>query len=285
MAIRVGSCGCEMRQLCKLLLLATDGLTVGWLFQFKEGAMKSLLFRLVASTVIYLLVALPVPVLAEAFREFSNEAGQTLKAVPVSVIGKQVLMQFEDGRELKITPSVFDAEGQAFLRQWCIMELARQDRLLDISVRRREVKSDEFEKDVPLVGGGVAKGALRVKEFDGFYEITVENIADFDLADLRLDYRIFSYLEAPGANSKDDVSYLRKSGTEKVSVASWQEATISTESVKLRETKLGKGIVWTDGGDQKSDSKMVGIWLRVYSGGRVVAEFALPSTLPQREDW
>ena len=58
-----------------------------------------------------------------------------------------------------------------------------------------------------------------------------------------------------------------------------------TKPIELVETKLGKGIRWSGGGDLKSKAKMMGVWFRGNYAGKMIGEHSQPSTLPEREDW
>jgi hypothetical protein len=59
----------------------------------------------------------------------------------------------------------------------------------------------------------------------------------------------------------------------------------ATESIDMIETKLGRNIEWSGGGDTKSKAKMMGVWVRVYNDKDLVHEYVLPNSLMTREVW
>lgn len=235
-----------------------------------------------------ILAAFLIPELAaakEEFREFSNAAGQTITVRPVGVFGNEVRIEFKDGREMNVGPDLFQEKDALYLRNWAIAYLGSNDRLLEVRVSRKEDKVKDFKQDVPLTGGGVATGALEIEEYKGYYEITLENRSQFVLDSIHVEYRIFSEQENRAATDRDDVKYLRLSGSMKYAIQPREELTQKTNAVDMVETKLGKGIVWSGGGDLKSKAKMIGVWFRVYNGETIVHEFALPSSITKREAW
>lgn len=221
----------------------------------------------------------------DGFRLLRNDAGQTIKARPVGVYGDQVRIELEDLRQMNVTLDLFVIADAEYLKEWAISYLAKSGRLLDIEVNRKEVKVSEFTKDVSLTGGGVAKDALEIEEFDGYYEIEVENLSDFKIDGLRVEYRIFSQQDKTAPIKRDDVRYLRESGEISYTLMPRKPVMQKTNAIKMRETKLGKGITWTSGGDIESKAKMIGVWAKFYYKDVEVLEYALPSVLPEREKW
>ncbi|WP_169305330.1 hypothetical protein [Coraliomargarita akajimensis] len=222
---------------------------------------------------------------AVGYMELSNPSGQTISAKPVSVFGEKVRIKLEDGREMNVALTMFAPESAAQLKQWAIEQLAKKDQLFDSEVKRREKVTNKFEKDIPLTNGGVAKGAMKVKEMDGYYDVSLTNRSDFDLSELRFEYRVFSAQDAQAKKDRHDVKYKRKAGVETFSMKKRGQIELTTTPIKLVETELGKGIVWAGGGDLKAEAEMVGVWCRVYYGETIVEEYCRPSMLKEREDW
>lgn len=221
----------------------------------------------------------------DTFREFSNPAGQTITARPIGIFGDKVRIEFQDGREMNVGLDLFVEEDAKYLHDWAIEYLSSNDRLLEVSVSRKEDKVKDYKKDVPLTGGGVAEDALEIEEYKGYYEITLENRSQFILDPIIVEYRIFCEEEKRAATDRDDMKYKRQSGTLKYVIQPKEKLQKTTDKVDMVETKLGKGIVWSSGGDLKSKAKMIGVWFRVYNGETIIHEYALPTSIMKREAW
>jgi|GEM_PF-5200075 len=221
----------------------------------------------------------------EPFREFSNPEGATIKARPIGIYGDKVRLEFADQREMNVALDFFSKKDAAFLKQWAIVFLSSQERLLEVDVQRKKVVTADYKRDVKLTDGSVVEDALEIREIDGFYEITLENRSDFDLSSIVVEYRVFSEQDHRGKVDRDDVNYIRAVGSLSYKLAPDAVLTQSTKPVKLEETELGKGITWSGGGELSTDAKLIGIWFRIYSDDSMLLEFAQPSTLPKREQW
>jgi hypothetical protein len=222
---------------------------------------------------------------AGAFREFSNAAGQTISARPISVFGEQVRLEFPDGRSMNVALGMFDEKDAAYLRDWAIVSLGETGGLLKVEVSRREDKIKEYKQDVNLTNGGVAKDAMEIKELAGYYVITIENRSEFTLDSLRVEYRMFSEQEKRAAKDSDDVNYQRVSGKIEYTIKPKEKLVNVTQSVKMVETELGKGIRWSGGGDLKSNAKLMGVWVKIFYGEAQLHEYALPNSLANKEQW
>ncbi|MEM8866873.1 MAG: hypothetical protein AAGC73_01270 [Verrucomicrobiota bacterium] len=222
---------------------------------------------------------------AEPFRELTNPKGQSINARPVGVYGDKIQIEMQDGRKMSVSTSLFSQEDALYLDDWAISYLAGKDQLLKVEAKRKEVRTKDYKKDVPLTSGGVAEDALEVEEFDGFYEVSLTNQSELKIDLLRVEYRIFSEQEDIAQRESEDVRYTRKGGLLEYTLGPRETKMQTTESVKLVETKLGKGIVWSGGGDLKQKAKMAGVWCRVYSGDTMIQEFAQPTVLMKRANW
>lgn len=224
-------------------------------------------------------------VFANGYMQLKSPSGQVISAKPINLYGEKVRIQMQDGREMNVALEMFAADSAKQLKDWAIQHLAKNDLLFESEVKRKEKVTRKYEKDVPLTGGGVSKGALKIKEIDGFYEIVLTNRSDFDLKGLRLEYRVFSEQDSQAKKDRHDVRYTRDQGNVELSIPNRQMFECSTDPIELFETELGKGIVWSGGGDLKADAEMIGVWFRVYRGEDILHEYCRPTMLKEREDW
>ncbi|MEM1221258.1 MAG: hypothetical protein AAGH40_00735 [Verrucomicrobiota bacterium] len=242
--------------------------------------------RFILSALASILAAVLIADASVPYRELSSPDGKTIMARPVGVYGDQVNIEINDGRKLNVSVDFFTAEDAKFLKDWALEYLNSKNQLLEYDVKRKEDKTQDYKKDVRLTSGGVAKDALEIEEYDGYYEITLRNRSDFEIDLVRVEYRIFSEQENTAKEDRHDVRYKRKSGILKYANLNPRDSmTNKTGIVKLVETKLGKGIRWSSGGDLQSKAKMIGVWFRVYYGETMIHEYAQPTVLPKREEW
>ncbi|WP_269526855.1 hypothetical protein [Coraliomargarita parva] len=222
---------------------------------------------------------------AESYQEYKSPDGRSLTARPTGVYGDKVTLEFRDGRTMNVDLSFFAEEDASRLKSWAIQYLAKTNQLLEVTVDRKDDKIKEYKKDVSLVGGGVAKEAMEIIEIAGYYEVELTNKSQFDLTGVKVEYRIFSEQDNRAKKDRHDVTYSRKGGTIEYHLQSQETLEKKTEVIPLKETKLGKGIVWSGGGDLESEAKMIGVWLRVYAAGEMVFEYSKPTNLSEDEDW
>lgn len=211
-----------------------------------------------------------------AFREFTNKEGQTMMARPVNVVGEQVRIQRQDGAEFTVPVDIFSKKDQDFLRNWSVQFLASNGRLLELGARSATGNRRKTEPGVGFIA----------YEYEGFYRITLKNTSDIELTELKVDYRFFVFQNTVGANRRSEGRDIRISGSEIIEAFSPRaELTLETRKADMRDTELKPGYYWADGGRAKSSDSLKGIWIRVYHNDKLVAEFANPTAIPEREDW
>lgn len=199
--------------------------------------------------------------------------GRTISAMPVNVIGKNVIIRLSDGREMTVSPNIFTPEDKERITNWAIRKLAERDALLEISASRIKKKIDTIKQV-----------SMKIEKFEAYYDVTYENRSDFDIEALTADYVL--YIEEEVAGRADVEPLIKKEkGTTKITLAARDEATELTNRIAMQETELESNYVWTSGADDKSEAKLIGIWLRVYHNGILVKEYVNPSRLQKDFKW
>ena len=115
------------------------------------------------------------------------------------------------------------------------------------------------------------------------YDVTLENKTFKEMTNVEIKYIVFYTQEHFG--SKDPASARRKNGSLSFpSIKPREKKSFSTEPVELKKAQLNSGWYFADGGKEKAQDALTGIWVRVYQNGEQFAEYANPSNLT-KEQW
>ena len=113
--------------------------------------------------------------------------------------------------------------------------------------------------------------------------VTIENKTFKDLSGLEMKYVIFFKHEKLGG--RDAATPRRQSGSLTIDLLKPHEKkSVTTNSVELNNAHLAPNYYYSDGGRQKAQDTLGGLWVRVYQNGQQLAEYANPSTLT-KEHW
>lgn len=226
-------------------------------------------------TVITLVLLSILPTFAEYY-EFTDAQGRAITAKPVRMVGTQVEIERDDGSKFTVNPSIFIAKDQKFLAQWARDQLISKGDAIKISAKSAVTRK---QKDGSSTG-------LKIKRFKGYYNIQIKNDSDLDLNDLEVEYRYYIFKNQVGADKRSDGNNMRVTGDSTITLlAKRSEIKIETKKTEMKETDLESGYRWANGGKSKSKDQLDGIWIKLYQGDKVIAEFANPSTLPRKEKW
>ena len=115
------------------------------------------------------------------------------------------------------------------------------------------------------------------------YEITVENRRFQPLTGLEARYMVFYTTAELG--SKEAPLQQHQSGNFAIDALRPQERKgFTTTPVELDKSHIIGRRHYVHGGRIKAEDTLVGVWVRVYQGERIVGEYANPTTLT-REQW
>ncbi|WP_309382400.1 hypothetical protein [Cerasicoccus frondis] len=208
----------------------------------------------------------------ELFREFTSTSGQTMMARPVSVVGEQIRIQREDGGEFNVNTDIFSQKDQDYLIEWRLKFLQDQGRLFKINTKEGSTKK--------------TKTKTMTKEswdWQGYYEITLENRSDLALSNVRIEYTYFLFNEQEAATSRNDGRIEKETGEIKIKHLSPRKTvTNSTSKIPMRETELDSNAYYVNGGDDKSKDRLEGIAMKIFVGDTLVAHYADPSNILQK---
>jgi len=140
-------------------------------------------------------------------------------------------------------------------------------------------KRQKLDEEKARSGGNVT---VTTKEI--IYEVSVENKTFKPLTDVTIKYMIF-YLD-PKLGGDNKPIELSLKGSETVSnLESRRVVTFNTTPLKLTSEELDAGWYYADGGSNRSRDKVSGVWIRAYSNGKIIGEYANPTNVSKKNQW
>ena len=113
------------------------------------------------------------------------------------------------------------------------------------------------------------------------YAITIQNTTKAELKNLRLDYLVFVERQELGQR-KGEETVERVTGTKMVDSLVREPVTITTDAVTLGTENLVGTYHYKNGGRIKAEDSLIGVWVRISQDGKLVGEYALPTTAVNR---
>jgi hypothetical protein len=210
----------------------------------------------------------------EPFREFQDQQGNSVEGQIQNVSKNEVMLKLRDGRTVPAKLDLLRPEDVAHVQQWLVVnKLGRGD---FFKVKASRLKST-LKRDT--------SSNIDVEISEAGYEITVRNNAYMTLHNLRVEYLIFKKDDAFGKDSAD-INRVPSKGQNVIEVLPlYEETSFITDSIKLEKRQLDAGWDFTDGSKHKMEDRLGGIWLRIYSGDLMIAEYSDPTFLMKREKW
>jgi len=132
---------------------------------------------------------------------------------------------------------------------------------------------------------GAAEGARDTSTTsDKFvYEVKVQNRSFGDTPPLSVQYLIFVERQKLGElKDKDTVDRIMGSAKVEPLTRKTMAQTVSTSEFVLSRRQLAADFYYPNGGRRKVEDNVLGIWVKVFSEGKMVAEYTNPSTVTKR---
>lgn len=148
-------------------------------------------------------------------------------------------------------------------------------------IREVELKADKKKVDEEK---GRQGGNQTVTTKEIIYTISVTNKQFKPIPELQVKYMLF--FASADAGVKEQAANNSQRGTETISnLAPNSTVNFDTKSIKLTTVDLDAGWYYTTGAGNRARDKANGIWVRAYNEGRLVAEYANPSTVSKKNTW
>lgn len=201
-------------------------------------------------------------------REFTDKFGRTMEAEIVAAVGSEKVVISRDGEEITVGIDLFSSVDQEYLRGW-IRDNPGAVRL-DIKLAPY-LRSDRGDKKMVKVDYDE-----KVEIQPSHYEVSLNNVGDGTVENLKLDYIIFiddRVQDPAGANGSTYHAPYKKliritgaAEIDKIDPHSRRMALLPSFDIH--------NYVDRDGGrtDLQKKDILLGLWLRLSKGGKVVAE-------------
>jgi hypothetical protein len=116
------------------------------------------------------------------------------------------------------------------------------------------------------------------------YNITVQNKRFKVMPEIQVKYMIF--VDDAQGGSKEDATSKAHTGSETLTnLASNASVSFETKPFKLTTVDLDAGWYYTTGAGNRARDKANGVWIRAYADGKMIGEYANPSTVAKKNEW
>ncbi len=231
--------------------------------------------------------ASPIPALTGEFREFTNHAGQKLRAAIVSATEQEVTLKREDGSQITGGISFFSAADQSHIEDWRKANPAQQAYDFSIDASRQRVGRTKTNE-----------GNLIVVYETWKFSIKVENrskagSAGAPVEGLELAYNLSKTAKSKAVQSAmlhDDLvpagGLLIKAGTVNVGTIEYlRSKTVETDTIAVNHSELAPGWYYTDGSRDEHNDTLEGITVQLRKDGKVIAQKTLGSKAATGAKW
>lgn len=210
------------------------------------------------------LCALAVNLSVDA-HEFTDKQGRKLDATIVGVTGDTVaLMRTGETRPIGAKIDIFSEGDQKFIRDWAMANVKYN---FDVAYTKKKLESTK-EKDGPEV--------YTTEKWN--YKIDLRNKQTVELADLRVDYWLFT--KADEGKGKGTSRVQTSGSTNIAAIKGGAAMSFDTEPVQLKKTELKGNFIYIDGSRPRFSDAMGGIVIRVFDkNDREVFKYATDDNL------
>jgi hypothetical protein len=221
---------------------------------------------LLCLTALALAVALPFPLSAAAApakpRNWTDNYGRTIAGDFVEADATEVTIRRPDGTIVRIPRDLLSPADLAFADQ------AQSSKPITVKLEVSRTKFGSARDDKSVEG-------LTTTTDQWGYNVVVINQTRLPGKELRADYVLYVQQAQQRKGTLTDGAKIHRSGSEKIAVLELMgRASFRTNSIATKKHELQPGWVWGQTGntDQVIDT-LEGIWLRVYQGNTLIAEF------------
>jgi hypothetical protein len=227
-------------------------------------------------------------VCADEYRTFTAPDGKTVNAQIIAVRNGQVELKRENGRLVKVSPTVFIEEDQQYIREWSDLQGFMSDAMLrtDCAEKILETWKDEVWKDVPYENGVTENELMKEIKYKRIaYNITLENRGSEPLENVRMEYVIYYEQSQEGWETPvvKQMTFSGKSSIDPVPVRKKTE--ITTESVVVYQDYIDQknwvsGRIRT-GGEGQVHGIRIRLFMTTDEGKEFMREMAFPDSLSE----
>jgi len=142
------------------------------------------------------------------------------------------------------------------------------------------------EKKRTDAGAGRPMGSVeQKKETKWLYQVKVANNSFTADPALQARYMIFLQRQNMGGKMNETTIESVKGSAPLQAVAAHGNASFQTSEFTLKEQVLAAGWVYASGGSTKAQDGIAGVWIKLFDGDKLVAEYKNPSTIDSKQQW
>lgn len=116
------------------------------------------------------------------------------------------------------------------------------------------------------------------------YNITVQNKRFKTMPEIQVKYMIFLTDERAGS-TQDGVTKPHTGSETLTNLASNASVSFETKPIKISTEDLDAGWYYTSGAGNRARDKVNGVWVRAFADGKIIGEYANPSTIAKKNTW
>ena len=215
------------------------------------------------------------------FHIFTDGQGRKVTAKIIHVDSRRdvVELELENKRRKKVNPSVFIEADQIYIRDWVICNTFISSSGLRFSAEKEVV---EDWSETPATG--------IIQEFEkNIYNCELKNGSAVAFKNIKVEYCVY-WVQEIQQGGEEECLELDFSGQYDIpGIEPRATARFQTTPVILIDQSLQGGFYYAEGGSDKQDSKMKGVWVKVSmttAAGKIVThDFCEPSDVMKRQVW
>lgn len=215
-------------------------------------------------------------------REFSNSAGQTIKARLIAADEKTAKIQMEDGREVEAGVTYFSQADQDYIAEWRLNHVPEIDYDFEVDYTKKRLDRETRNE-----------GNVEVTYETWYYQVEVENLSKVDLDGLEMQYKIYKTANADANEARyraeglvrEGPFLVRKGKAELKPVPYLKSVEADTEAMPISKSQLDPDFYYTDGGKSKQKDELDGFWLKIFHNGKQVHEVKSSHGALQSAKW
>jgi len=156
-----------------------------------------------------------------------------------------------------------------------VLTASAQAQLQDVAITVTRKKLDEQKSRQSME-------TVTTREYA--YTVILSSHSFKSLPMVEVKYMIFYEDAQPGRKEKPDTLHVKGKET-LANLENNRPVSFETQPVKLSNSALDGNAYWASGAKSQTRDAVTGMWIRVYSEGKLVGEYVNPSTTSKKNDW
>lgn len=231
--------------------------------------------------------AMTIPMSAEEYRDFTSQAGKTLRATIVSATESDVTLKREDGGQITGGVAFFSPSDQEFIANWRKANPSKQAYDFTIETSRQRVDRTK-----------ASEGNLNVVYETWKFLIKIENRtksgnSGVSLEGLKVAYNIHKTAKARAREARSQNEALTPAGSLLVKadvidlgkIDYLKTMQVETDTVPVNASELAPGWYYADGSKDEHNDELEGITVKILKDDQVIAEKSFGSKASAEAKW